>query len=98
MYCGVPAIIPRPVSRSWVCSSPETRLRQTEIEQLEAMRREEDVRRLEIAMNDAAAVQRGERVEHRVGQREGFGRWDGAAREHAVASDSPSSSSITRNG
>ena len=40
------------------------RPRQAEIEQLHAMRRQEHVRRLEIAVNDAAAVQRGERAQH----------------------------------
>ena len=38
--------------------------RQAEVEQLHAVRREEDVRRLEVAVDDAARVQRGERGQH----------------------------------
>ena len=39
--------------------------RQTEVEELDAVRREEHVRGLEVAVDDAAAVQRGERRENR---------------------------------
>ena len=42
----------------------ELRPRETEVEQLDAVRREEDVGRLEIAMDDAARVQRRQRGQH----------------------------------
>ena len=49
------------------------RARQAEVEQLHAVRRQEHVRRLEIAMNHAAGVQRRQRVEDAQAGRDRFG-------------------------
>ena len=53
--------------RSLLVSSmaPATRTRKPEVEQLHAVLRQEDVRRLQIAMDDPLLVQRPERAEHR---------------------------------
>ena len=47
--------------------------RQAEVEQLHAVRREEHVRRLEVAMDDAAGVQRRQRREHAEADRHRLG-------------------------
>ena len=47
--------------------------RQAEVEQLHAVRREEHVRRLEVAVDDAARVQRGQRGQHAEADRHRLG-------------------------
>ena len=51
----------------------QLRTRQAEVEQLHAVRREEHVRRLEVAMNDAARVQRRQRGQDLEADRDGLG-------------------------
>jgi hypothetical protein len=54
-------------------SAVELRPREAEVEQLDAVRRAKHVRRLQIAVHDAARVQRRKRREYLESHRDGFG-------------------------
>ena len=70
-YRGVPIIVPGMVSRAFLVVEI-VRERQAEIEQLHAMRREKDVRRLQVAVNQAVGVQRVECRQRRQDNRDGI--------------------------
>ena len=74
MYRGVPSSMPGSVKTVVSSSLGIDRARQAEIEQLDAVRREEHVRRLQIAMHDPPPVQHVERREHRDRRRDRLGR------------------------
>ena len=71
--------------------------REAEVEQLHAVRRQEHVRRLEIAMDDAARVQRRERGQHAEADRHRLARRSAARAAAARPATSPSSSSMAMN-
>ena len=65
MYRGVPITIPVRVSPvSGLERSVQLRPREAEVEQLHAVGGQEDVGRFQVAMDDPARVQRGERGQH----------------------------------
>ena len=57
----------------------ELRPRQPEVEQFNAVRSDEDVGRLQIAVNDAALMQRGQRTQHSESDRQRLGHAQRAA-------------------
>jgi hypothetical protein len=59
------------VDRAFLLGEPE-------IEQLDSLLRHQDVGRLEVAMDDALLVGRGEGVEDLIRVRDGFLDWEGA--------------------
>ena len=98
-YCGVPTNIPAAVS-GWPVTSPGAcsgRAR-PKSRSFTPVALEEDVRRLQVAVHDAVAVQHGERIEDGDGRAQGLGRRAARPRARRSASDSAATSSIAMNG